>query len=114
MSARQPSTVQAALLSVDEHPLIRPLDDYARVVAAAAARKVGPNPGAPRSPGEATVRFTRQGRANECAPEKQHSQQHGQQQNPGPPVADQGPRDIHPPGSGYSLPGCSPAEPGSA
>jgi hypothetical protein len=37
--ARQPSVVQAALPFLDEHPLIRPLDDYARVVAAALERQ---------------------------------------------------------------------------
>ena len=112
--ARQPQLVQATLPFLDKHPLIRPLDDYARVVAAAAARKVETGiPSEATSPGKATVRFTRQGRANECAPEKQHGQQYSQQQNPGPPAADQGLRVIHPPGSGSPSSGCSPAEPDS-
>jgi transposase len=115
--ARQPELIQATLPFLDKHALIRPLEDYARVVAAAAARKAESElPSGATSPGEATVRFTRQGRANECAPEKQHDQQHsqpcGQQQNPG----DQdrrGLRDIHPPGSGSPSSGCSPAGPDS-
>ena len=41
--ARQPQLIQATLSFLDEHPLIRPLDDYARVVAAAAARKTQAN-----------------------------------------------------------------------
>ena len=109
--ARQPELVQATLPFLDKHALIRPLDDYARVVAAAAARKVDNNA---TSPGKATVRFTRQGRANECAPEKphgpQHSQPSGQQQSPGD-LDRRGLRVIHPPGSGSPSSGCSPAAP---
>jgi len=100
---RQPAVVQAALPFLEEHPLIRPLDDYARVVAAAAARKTQTH-STPSAP--ATVRFMRQGRADECVAREHKC--------PDPPVADQGSRDIHPPGSGYSSSGCSPAEPDSA
>jgi transposase len=112
---RQPELVQTALPFLEEHPLIRPLDDYARVVAAVAARKT-PAIRTPDAP--ASVRFTRQGRANECADREGQSPE---RKSPGPGTAamsggqtNQGLRDIHPPGSGYSSPGCSPAEPGSA
>jgi transposase len=113
--ARQPQVVQAALPFLEEHPLIRPLDDYARVVASALERKSAGNglEARPTSHGDATVRFTRHGRANECS--------HNERKSPGPGTAaksggpaDQGSRDIHPPGSGYSSPGCSPAGPDSA
>ncbi len=100
--ARQPSVVQAALPFLDEHPLIRPLNDYARVVAAAAARKT---PAIPTPDAPATVRFTRQGRATECADLARKS--------PGPSMTNQGLRDIHPPGSGSPSSGCSPAGPDS-
>ncbi|MGE5191564.1 MAG: IS21 family transposase [Deltaproteobacteria bacterium] len=100
--ARPPQTVQATLPFLDEHALIRPLEDYARVVAAAAARKPH-DQGAPI--GDVQVGFKRQNRANECATHK-HKSPGGDDR--------QGSRDIHPPGSGYSSPGCSPAEPGSA
>jgi transposase len=113
--ARQPAVVQATLPFLDEHPLIRPLDDYARVVAAALARKAQTHS---TFSDKATVRFTRHDRANECVPVEQPERPHGpapgqQQENPGGNDR-QGLRDIHPPGSGYSSPGCSPAEPGSA
>jgi len=104
---RQPELVQAALSFLDEHPLIRPLDDYARVVAAAAARSA-PALRAPNEP--LTVRFTRQGRANECATDANATHK---RQGPGD-DGRQGLRAIHPPGSGCSSPGCSPAAPGSA
>jgi transposase len=107
--ARQPERVQAALPFLEEHPLIRPLDDYARVVAQAAARKPETH-SAPTAP--TTVRFTRHGRANECA--ERGAAPNGEQKSLDPPVADQGSRDIHPPGPGYSSPGCAPAEPESA
>ena len=103
--ARQPEVVQAALPFLDEHPLIRPLDDYARVVAAAAARKVDTGvPSGSTSLGETTGRFTRHGRANECSGDERKS----------PGGSDhQGLRVIHPPGSGSPSSGCSPAEPNS-
>jgi transposase len=101
--ARKPEVAQAALPFLDEHPLIRPLEDYARIVAAAAARKPETD-SPPKAP--LTVRFTRHGRANECPRQKIKS--------PDPHVADQGLRVIHPPGPGYSSPGCSPAGPDCA
>jgi transposase len=106
--ARQPQVMQAALPFLDEHPLIRPLDDYAKIVAQAAARKPATH-SAPNAP--TAVRFTRHGRAIECASDERPVPQ---TESLDPPVADQGARDIHPPGSGYSLPGCSPAGPDSA
>lgn len=106
--ARQPRRLQAALAFLEEHPLIRPLDDYARVVASALERKGAPphvREEAARND-RATLRFERHGRANECAGPDGNS--------PGGDERRQGLRDIHPPRSGYSSPGCSPAEPGSA
>jgi transposase len=100
--ARPPQAMQAPLPFLDEHTIIRPLEDYARVVAAAAARKPQTS-GA--STGDGQVGFKRQGRANECATHKTQSPGGNDRQ---------GSREIHPPGSGYSSPGCSPAEPGSA
>jgi transposase len=98
---RRPEVMQTALPFLEEHPLIRPLDDYARVVAAAAARKIETN-SVPSAP--ATVRFTRQGRANEC-PDLQQQGPDGNNR--------QGQRVIHPPGSGSPSSGCSPAGPDS-
>jgi transposase len=107
--ARPPQAVQASLPFLDEHKLIRPLEDYARVVAAAAARKPQDHAA---SPGDGQVGFKRQNRANEYATQKRQSPDGGAP--PPSAVVRQGSRDIHPPGSGYSSPGCSPAEPGSA
>ena len=99
---REPQRVQTALPFLEEHPLIRPLDDYASIVAAAAARTAQTDSMSNR---ESKVRFTRHGRANECRFDERKS----------PGGSDrQGSREIHPPGSGYSSPGCAPAEPGSA
>ena len=104
---RQPQLVQAALPFLDEHPLIRPLEDYAQIVASALARK-----GTPESPEtrgaaacQSSLRFSRHGRADEC--------QQSEQKNPDGHDR-RGQRDIHPPGSGYSSSGCAPAEPDSA
>jgi transposase len=111
---RQPELVQAALPFLDEHPLIRPLEDYAQIVASALSRKEParqePARKAPQqSPEtraaaarEGKVRFLRNGRADEC----QQKDPDGQSR--------QGLRDIHPPGSGESSSGCSPAGPDSA
>jgi hypothetical protein len=99
--ARQPQVVQTALPFLEEHPLIRPLDDYARVVAAAIARKDAAPGANHHSAGE--VRFERHGWAGEWSQQR------------GPDGEDrQGLRGIRPPRSGYSFPGCSPAEPESA
>lgn len=45
--ARQPLLMQGALPFLEAHPLIRPLDDYAHIVAAALARKDAPQNRAP-------------------------------------------------------------------
>ena len=105
--ARQPDVVQAALPFLEEHPLIRPLDDYARVVASALERQGGADgvvSGA-AFPDQATLRFERHDWANEC-PAHEGQSPGGQDR--------QGQREIHPPRSGYSSSGCSPAEPESA
>jgi len=106
--AGQRDAVQAALPFLEEHPLIRPLDDYARVVASALDRKrdAGDIATGTISGEQATLRFERHGWADESAGQEQ--------QDPGPPAADQGQRETHPPRSGYSSSGCSPAEPESA
>lgn len=80
---------QQPLPFLDEHPLIRPLDDYAQVVAEALARRVG---------------FSRHSRAAEGRGEKQRSLED---------ATPQGLRGIPPPWTGYPLSGCSPAEPDS-
>jgi hypothetical protein len=79
---------------LDQHPIIRPLDDYAQVVAAALERKAASN-----------VRFERHGwtkaspaNAQDKGPDGSHHQ---------------GPAEMLPPRSGYPLSGCSPAEPDS-
>lgn len=86
--------VQQPLPFLDEHPLIRPLDDYAQVVAAALERK---GPAAPEG-------FSRHDWANECSPDGK---------GPGGRNDHQGPRDIHPPRPGYPSSGCTSAEPDS-
>ncbi len=104
--ARQPQVSQGALPFLEAHTLIRPLDDYAHVVAAALARKdaaESPVPGG-ASTSDQEVRFGRHGWANECPGP--------QQESPGG-NARLGLREIHPPRSGYPLPGCSPAAPDS-
>lgn len=83
---------QQPLPFLEEHPLIRPLDDYARIVAAALERK----PAAPE-------RFERHDWTKECLETQQKR-----------PADDQrGVTDILPPRPGYPSPGCSPAEPDS-
>ncbi len=101
---RQPQLVQAALPFLNEHPLIRPLEDYAQIVASALARKEAPESPETRAAAacQVTMRFLRNGRADECQPKDPDGK------------GRQGPRDIHPPGSGKSSSGCSPAEPDSA
>jgi hypothetical protein len=88
---------QTPLPFLDEHPLIRPLDDYARVVAAALVRQEDAR----------RTGFLRHGWAKEC-----HGPAHDK--GPGDQVIDrQGPADLPPPRSGYPLPGCTSAEPDS-
>jgi transposase len=105
--ARRPEATQPALPFLEEHPLIRPLADYAQIVAAALERK-GPAADVSAnvtSHGQSTLRFERHDWATECAGHEQ--------QSPGE-IDRRGLRDIHPPRSGYSSSGCSPAEPDSA
>ncbi len=110
--AQQPQFTQGALPLLEAHPLIRPLDDYARIVAAALERKgqTGPAGLAGTVESHATrtrqreMRFERHDWAIECPSP--------QRESPGG-TDHQGLREIHPPRSGYPLPGCSPAEPDS-
>jgi hypothetical protein len=91
---------QTSLPFLDEHPIIRPLADYAGVVAAALARKGDGN-----TQRAADVRFPRHGWTKASpAIEKQNG-----------PAGNlpQGLADMLPPRSGYPLPSCSPAELGS-
>jgi hypothetical protein len=98
--ARPAEVVQQELAFLDEHPLIRPLDDYARVVADALARKTESVAVAI----DREMRFQRHDKANECGGREQ--------ENPGDRDR-RGLRVIHPPWSGYPSSGCSPAEPDS-
>jgi transposase len=106
---RQPQLVQAALPFLEEHPLIRPLDDYAQIVASALARKEPARKESAESPEtraaaacQGKVRFMRISRADECQQKGPDGNDH------------RGLRDIRPPGSGESSSGCSPAGPDSA
>jgi transposase len=92
--------VQQELAFLDEHPLIRPLDDYARIVADALARKCEVE----ASASDRGMRFERHDWANECAAQERENPDGNRHQ---------GLRDIHPPRSGYPSSGCSPAEPES-
>jgi transposase len=85
---------QEPLPFLDEHPLIRPLDDYGQIVARAIHRQAD-RP----SVGEG---FQRHGRT------KTKSLTTLPQPGSSPHSAD-----LSPPGSGYPLPGCTSAEPGS-
>jgi transposase len=89
---------QEPLPFLDEHPLIRPLDDYAAVV----ARAIHRHEDRP-SVGEG---FTRHDWTKATGAVQQKSLT-------APSPAPQGPADLLPPRSGYPLPGCSSAEPGS-
>ncbi|HVA50004.1 MAG TPA: IS21 family transposase [Pirellulales bacterium] len=101
--ARQPA-VQMPLPFLDEHPIIRPLDDYAQVVARAFHRQED-RP----SVGEGFGRhgWTKVSPVSISAPVPSTK-------NPGSEVAlGRGPADTLPPRSDYPSPGCSSAEPGS-
>jgi transposase len=89
---------QEPLPFLDEHPLIRPLDDYAAVV----ARAIHRHEDRP-SVGEGFMRHDWT-KANGAAQQKSLT---------APSPALQGPADLLPPRSGYPSPGCSSAEPGS-
>lgn len=100
---RQP-TPQMPLAFLDEHPIIRPLDDYAQVVARAIHRQ--------NSRSSMSEGFLRHDGAKASATNAQ------QKSLAIPSPAGQGPvseatADLLPPRSGYPSPGCSSAEPGS-
>ena len=80
---------QIPLPFLEEHPIIRPLDDYAQVVARAIHRQ--------QDRSSMSEGFTRHGWTEECPGERV--------------TARQGAADVPPPRSGYPLPGCSSAEP---
>jgi hypothetical protein len=95
---------QEPLPFLDEHPLIRPLNDYAQIVARAIHRQAD-RP----SVGEG---FQRHGRTKaSCSAAQEKSLAASSPLQPGP--APRNPAESPPPGSGYPLPGCSSAEPGS-
>jgi len=89
---------QQPLPFLDEHPIIRPLDDYGRIVAAALERQ------ADRS--SLSEGFGRHDWTKACT--SGATKNPGQSELPG-----QGRADMLPPRPGYPLPGCSSAEPGS-
>jgi transposase len=93
---------QQPLPFLDEHPLIRPLDDYGQLVAQAIHRQAD-RP----SVGEG---FGRHGRTKACLPSAQ-TESPAALAPPGPLPGNTA--DLLPPGSGYPSPGCSSAEPGS-
>jgi hypothetical protein len=88
---------QRPLPFLDEHPIIRPLDDYGRIVAAALSRQ--------EDRSSMSEGFPRHGWTKACSP--------GATQNPGQSEPDQGCADMLPPRPGYPSPGCSSAAPGS-
>ncbi len=89
---------QETLPFLSEHPVIRPLDDYAAVVAAALRRQT-----AQTCQEEGFLRHDRT-KASELLP--------AQKEGPDLPMpTDQGPADLPSPESGYPSPGCSSAEP---
>lgn len=91
LQRQEDHTPQQMLAFLDEHPLIRPLDDYAQIIAAALERSAAP-------------RLSRHDWTKASASEKQNS--------PGSKDR-QGPAEMLPPRSGYPSSGCSPAEPDS-
>ncbi len=85
---------QTSLAFLDQHPIIRPLADYARVVAAALERRAA-----------CGARLERHDWAK-ASPSL--SQQNGPEG-----IVPRGPAEMLPPRSGYPSSGCSPAEPDS-
>jgi hypothetical protein len=86
---------QEPLPFLDEHPLIRPLGDYATIVARAIHRQADRS-----SVSEGFERHDRTKTKSLTTP-------------PQPGSSRQKTADVFPPGSGYPLPGCTSAEPGS-
>lgn len=95
---RKAETTQTPLPFLDQHPIIRPLEDYAAVVRRAIHRQ-----DSRPSMGEG---FERHGRMDDVVAAQQNSLA---APSPAPPGSMESP----PSGSGYPLPGCSSAEPGS-
>jgi transposase len=87
---------QEPLPFLDEHPLIRPLDDYAAIVTRAIHRQAANRP----SVGEGFERHDRTKTKSLIALPQSGS-------------CSRKPADLFPPGSEYPLPGCTSAEPGS-
>jgi transposase len=100
LAARPAELVQRELPFLEEHPLIRPLDDYARVVADALARKAESVAVA----SDREVRFERHDWTTECCVQERNSPDGSDRQ---------GSRVIHPSRSGYPSSSCPPAEPES-
>jgi hypothetical protein len=100
---------QQPLPFLEEHPLIRPLDDYAGIVAAAHQRQADrPRPADAGAPGEG---FTRHAWTEECPAA---SARPAHEKRPVDRAGDpQGAAEIPPPRSGYPSTGCSSAEPAS-
>lgn len=98
------TTTQTTFAFLDDHPLIRPLSDYAAVVSAALQRDQDREKG-----------FLRHDRANECTVREPVEPAPSSPTKKAP--ATMGDRwshaDIRPPRSGYPSSGCSPAEPES-
>jgi hypothetical protein len=97
---KRESAQQPPLAFLDEHPLIRPLDDYAAIVARAIHRPTTLRVVPDRS--SVSEGFERHDRT------KTKSLTTVSQ-----PGSLQKTADLFPPGSGYPLPGCTSAEPGS-
>jgi transposase len=99
------SSQQATFSFLEEHPIIRPMADYAAVVEAALARKnnhtVDPND-------TPEVRFERHDWTKALPSSESTPNNDGLDGN-----HHQGRADMLPPKSSYPLPGCSPAEPDS-
>jgi len=110
---KRPDSKQEPLPFLEEHPLIRPLDDYARVVARALERK-GPAGYPERAPGPEGF-----GRHDSGVQSAAAGPQEAQSPGAGVPGASSGSGDqglgapLTRPRSGYPLPGCSSAEPDS-
>lgn len=87
--------IQEPLPFLDEHPLIRPLNDYAAIVTRAIHRQAADRP----SVGEGFERHDRTKTKSLTTMSQPSSSQNS--------------ADLFPPGSGYPLPGCTSAEPDS-
>jgi len=104
------SQQQIVMPFLEEHPIIRPMDDYAGVVAAAFDRKAANEARYEERAAKANVRFERHDWTKAWATT---SSLPSQNEDLGShyPNDHQGPADMLPPRSDYPLLGCSPAEP---